>query len=390
MRLHLLRMIPTYSITGEGHIRSWRTIVHSPRSIRIRGESIALLERSFSQGLGKRVHSIPKGSGKGHQIHTDLYEALEIWISASAGEMRAGAILSLQLDDVLLWLIQPTLVGEVVAGRQGTGAEFLQRAQSLGIDFGDGPLVAVAVETVGTTTRHELTEEVRLANRLRIADELRAAARECECAALVALCGDRVIAVMADPKRRPLIALIDRAIDAATECMARHDPSVSVFAGTSSEVTADALHRGIEEAAAALTFGRRSGTCQGVHHFSDLGTYQLLMSLAQGPDLARFVECELRALLDHDASARSKLLPTLRAYLVHSGRKSETVRDLGIQRRTLYARVEKLEEILQRDLESQDTRTRLTLALQGLELLQDRWTRNSASRQMMSTDSSPF
>jgi purine catabolism regulator len=308
---------------------------------------------------------------------------------------RAGTAISLSLlsekDSAhMADRARGALVGEVVAGRQGSGAEFLQRAQSLGIDFGDGLLVAVALETVGTVIRQELTEEDRLNNRLRIADELRASAREFECAALVALCGDRVIAVMADSKDRPLIPLIDHAIDAAIERIARHDASVSVFAGTSSGVTADALHRGIEEAAAALTFGRRSGTCRGVHHFSDLGTYQLLMSLAQGPDLARFVEYELRALLDHDARARGKLLPTLRAYLVHSGRKSETVRDLGIQRRTLYARVEKLEEILQRDLESQDTRTRLTLALQGLELLQDRWTRNTASRQMMSNDSSPF
>jgi purine catabolism regulator len=311
---------------------------------------------------------------------------------------RAGAAIALSLlseKDAahMADRARGALVGEVVAGRQGSGAEFLQRAKSLGVDFGGGPLVAVALETVGTLESidgHELTEEDRLCNRLRIADELRTSAREHECAALVALSGDRVIAVMADMRNRSLVPFIEHAIDSAIERMALHDAAVTVFAGTSSEVTADALHRGIEEATTALTYGRRSGTGRGVHHFSDLGTYQLLMSLAQGPELARFVEYELQALLDHDAHARGKLLPTLRAYLLHSGRKSETARDLGIQRRTLYARVEKIEAILLRDLESQDTRTRLTLALQGLELLQDRWNRNIASRQMMSNNGLPF
>jgi purine catabolism regulator len=101
------------------------------------------------------------------------------------------------------------------------------------------------------------------------------------------------------------------------------------------------------------------------------------MRLAQGPDLARFVESELRALLDHDSAMSSKLLPTLRAYLKHSGRKSDTVRTLGIQRRTLYARLARIERLLRRDLDDQDTRTRLTLALQGLDLLHDRWARHA-------------
>ena len=77
-------------------------------------------------------------------------------------------------------------------------------------------------------------------------------------------------------------------------------------------------------------------------------------------------------MLDHDARARTRLLPTLTAYLEHAGRKADTIRALGLQRRTLYARLERLEAILGRSLELQDTRTRLTLALQGLALLQDR------------------
>jgi purine catabolism regulator len=311
---------------------------------------------------------------------------------------RAGAAIALSLlseKDAahMADRARGALVGEVVAGRHGSGVEFLRRAQSLGTDLGHGPLVAIALETVettGTSDRRELTEEDRLAIRLNIADELRTSASDHGCTALVALSGDRVIAVMADSGNRSLIPLSEEAINSAAERIALRDTSVTIFAGTSGEVTADALHKGIEEATTALTFGRRSDPGRRVYHFSDLGTYHLLMSLAQGPDLAKFVEYELRALLNHDAHARGKLLPTLRAYLIHAGRKADTVRDLGVQRRTLYARIAKIEAILRRDLENQDTRTRLTLALQGLELLQDRWTRNIASRQMLSRDELPF
>jgi purine catabolism regulator len=135
---------------------------------------------------------------------------------------------------------------------------------------------------------------------------------------------------------------------------------------------ADSLPKGVDEAVAALGLGRRTADGRRVHHFPELGTYQLLVRLSQGPELARFVESELRPVLDHDARAHTSLLPTLTAYLEQAGRKADTIRVLGIQRRTLYARLERLEALRGRSRELQDTRTRLTLALQGLALLHDR------------------
>jgi purine catabolism regulator len=127
-----------------------------------------------------------------------------------------------------------------------------------------------------------------------------------------------------------------------------------------------------QKAGEALSLGRKAGDRRIVHHFAELGTYQLLVRLAQDPELARFVEAELSPLLEHDARSRAKLMPTLRSYLEHAGHKAQTVRALRVQRRTLYARLARIEQILGRDLDTQDTRTRLTLAIQALDLLQDR------------------
>jgi PucR family transcriptional regulator, purine catabolism regulatory protein len=298
---------------------------------------------------------------------------------------RAGAALALALfaeKDAahLADRAGSALIGEVVANRHGSGLDFLRRARSLGADLGVGRLAALALEAVEAAESAGLSsmnEEERLQIRLSLADELRASAREHDCGALIGLSGDQIIGVVAVPAARPLAPSLEQIVGVTAGRVSDRHRSVCVVAGVSGEATADSLHKSIEEATTALGFGRRGGAGQGIHHFSDLGTYQLLVRLAQGPDLARFVESELRALLDHDSAMSSKLLPTLRAYLKHSGRKSDTVRTLGIQRRTLYARLARIERLLRRDLDDQDTRTRLTLALQGLDLLHDRWARHA-------------
>ena len=303
---------------------------------------------------------------------------------------RAGAALALALFSEkdaahLADRAVSALIGEVVAGRHGSGIEFLRRARSLGADLSGGRLVALAVEAVEIEAGQvgemlgssALTEEERLSIRLFVSEDLRVSAREHGYPALVGLSGDRIIAVVGVPPSRPVPASVGYIVEMTAGRVAERYPSLSVVAGLSDEAAADSVHKAIEEATTALGFGRRGALGRRVHQFSDLGTYQLLARLAQGPELARFVESELRALLDHDSKMGSKLLPTLRAYLNHAGRKSDAVRTLGVQRRTLYARLGKIETLLRRDLDDQDCRTRLSLALQGLDLLHDRWARHA-------------
>lgn len=132
-------------------------------------------------------------------------------------------------------------------------------------------------------------------------------------------------------------------------------------------MTASSLQRALEEAVEALSFGGSD-----VSYFADLGVYQLLVRLAGDPELSRFTEAGLGPLLEHDARSRAKLLPTLRAYPDNAGRKADTARELHVQRRTRYARLTRIEAILGRDLAAADTRTRLSIALQALELLRSR------------------
>lgn len=84
-------------------------------------------------------------------------------------------------------------------------------------------------------------------------------------------------------------------------------------------------------------------------------------------------------------AAGAKLMPTLHSYLEHAGHKARTLQALRVQRRTLYAQLGRIERIPGRDLGTQDARTRLTQAIQALDLLQDR---DSGGRTVRSSASS--
>lgn len=109
-----------------------------------------------------------------------------------------------------------------------------------------------------------------------------------------------------------------------------------------------------------------------MYHYGDLGVYHLLLPLADGPRLARYVEAELGPLLQHDARRRSPLVPTLRSFLDHGGQISPAARELFIERRTLYHRMAVIGKLTGRDLGNPDTRLRLSVALRALDLLQTR------------------
>jgi purine catabolism regulator len=107
-----------------------------------------------------------------------------------------------------------------------------------------------------------------------------------------------------------------------------------------------------------------------VHRFDDLGVLRLLASLAGGPELARYIEDELGAVLKHDAKSANPLLPTLRTYLACDGNKSQTANELFVQRRTLYYRLDRITHLLGRSLDDPDTRQALVFAVRGHDLLQ--------------------
>ena len=160
------------------------------------------------------------------------------------------------------------------------------------------------------------------------------------------------------------------AVDSArTRLMTRlRDDDAFRGGGASRSVAPQMIATAVTQAKNAAAVARSSGR---VLHFDDLGVERILVTLAQGPELASFVEDELGPLLTYDARSSTPLLPTLKAFLSVDGRKSEAAEKLFVQRRTLYNRLERISTILGRSLEEPDNRQRLLLAVKGLDLLQD-------------------
>ena len=312
-----------------------------------------------------RLHVLDTGLGAG-----DVDELLV----DRAGAALALAMLSEKDAAHLAERASDALIGAIVAGRHGSPTDVLRRARSLGADLDGGRLVAAALDVRQAQGEHGAqhpADDERLEMLRALAAALRTSVAERACSALVGTSGDRVIAIVAVPGTRPVGAVLDELVETASARAIRRS-GVEVVAGASAAGAPGTLQRAVEEATVAAGFAKEANGARRVHHFSELGTYQLLLRLAEGPELSRFVDSELRPLLERDGALRPKLVPTLRAYLKHAGRKADAARELGVQRRTLYQRIARVEALLGRDVDDQATRTRLTLALQGLDLLSGR------------------
>ncbi len=258
------------------------------------------------------------------------------------------------------------LLEQLLGTGSGREAELLAAARALGADFAGGPAVALWLAPAepaapGTDDESEdlgsVLEALRAQARQDGTPEL-SARREGAVAALVRLRGPAVdpagfVGGLERRARRPLAAGL-AGVDAGPGGVAR------AFAE------------------ARTAFGYARSTRRGrLVDASDLGLEHLLETLAGGPDLARFVEHELAALLRRDAASQVPLLPTLRAVLDHPGSRSRAAAELGIDRRTLYHRLDAASRVLGHGLDDPAHRRALEVALVGLDLLEARARRPS-------------
>jgi purine catabolism regulator len=238
-------------------------------------------------------------------------------------------------------LISRLMLGDI------SGDGFVDRAMQLGRDLrGKSFLVVVA----GEKHSEERFGETELGDCL----------ARVGAPSIVADTGDQSLAVVALPSKRGEKAVLDAL------------GSTPARIGVSRVVQARQLRLAVQQANSAFAATGRVGSSKQLVRFDDLGVLRLLVTLAQGPELASYVEDELGKVLEHDADSANKLFPTLRAYLECDGRKSETAAQLYVQRRTLYYRLDRLNSLLGLSLDDSAARQRLLLAVRGLDLLNQR------------------
>lgn len=138
--------------------------------------------------------------------------------------------------------------------------------------------------------------------------------------------------------------------------------------GSGGAVEPEQVGRSLREARYALQVCRLEGW--EAAGFDDLGTYRLLLSMADPDALRAFSDALLKPLDEYDREQGGELVPSLRAFLQHNARWETAAAELYVHRHTLRYRMRKVEELTGRDLSSSFDRMEFWLALRARELLE--------------------
>jgi PucR family transcriptional regulator, purine catabolism regulatory protein len=140
-----------------------------------------------------------------------------------------------------------------------------------------------------------------------------------------------------------------------------------VRAGAGGVVPPGEAGRSLREARYALQVCRLEGW--EAAGFEDLGTYRLLLSMADPDALRAFADSLLAPVDAYDREHGGELQASLLAFLQHNARWETAAAELFVHRHTLRYRMRKVEELTGRDLGSSFDRMEFWLALRARELL---------------------
>ncbi len=146
-----------------------------------------------------------------------------------------------------------------------------------------------------------------------------------------------------------------------------HRLGEEVRAGGGSAVAPEDVGRSLREARYALQVCRLEGWPQA--GFEDLGTYRLLLSMADPGALRAFSDSMLTTLDVYDRDHNGELLASLQTFLQHNARWETAAAQLYVHRHTLRYRMRKVEQLSGRDLSSSFDRMEFWLALRARDLL---------------------
>jgi len=161
----------------------------------------------------------------------------------------------------------------------------------------------------------------------------------------------------------------DRFYERITRTVHLEDSRVRIRIGISETArSVEDYHTCYNQAKKALAILISRCPDRGYIGFRDLGSYAVLHHLAD-PGAARlFMKTQLDPLLPPGGGKNGELFETLRVYLMTNGNIKETSERLFIHRSSLKYRLEKIRELLQRDLDDAEQRFNLMLAFKLYDL----------------------
>ena len=248
------------------------------------------------------------------------------------------------------------LIRGVASVSDFNGQEFMARAASLGVLFGDDLIVLATApqDELDAPDRDPMAELI---------DSCRAALAASSWHGVVGRVDAAVVMIAAaeeDPTGDKARGLAERLVASSS----------ANRLGQSTICRPAGLPRAYREAVMAHRLAAL-GASPSLQRYDDLALLRLLAPLSAGPELATFVESELGELFVYDETHNSELVKTLDAFLQANGNKQQMAELLHLRRRSVYYRINRIEEILGYSLDISDRRARLYVALRGRDLLND-------------------
>jgi DNA-binding PucR family transcriptional regulator len=170
------------------------------------------------------------------------------------------------------------------------------------------------------------------------------------------------LVVLLDLERHPSVPV--KAIEA---CFA--NMTIRIGAGGAFDELAG-MAESYRQARSAMELARRAGHPSVLADYDDWRIDDFLQQAGSTLDLSAFADPVVQRILAHDQAEGTQLAQTLDAYLRCANNAQAAARMLGVHKNTMYARLERIQQLFDVDLESGETCFSLALGLRMRRMLQ--------------------
>lgn len=133
--------------------------------------------------------------------------------------------------------------------------------------------------------------------------------------------------------------------------------------------TIGGIRESYRQARVAMVLSQRAGLPAGLANYDDWRMDDFLVQTAELTDLAGFLDPVVKRMDEHDRREGTQLIETVDTYLRCANNAQAAARLLGIHKNTMYARLERIQQLFDVDLESGETCLALALSLRMRRVL---------------------